>query len=42
MLARQKKQRDHLIKQILVGATTLLIGGSIAVFAVAVIIRMNT
>ena len=42
MLARRKKERDHLIKQILVGATTLIIGGSIALFAVAVIIRINT
>lgn len=42
MLARRKKERDHLIKQILVGGTTLIIGGSIAVFAVAVIIRINT
>lgn len=42
MLARRKKERDHLIKQILVGATTLIIGGSIALFAVAVIIKINT
>ena len=42
MLARRKKERDHLLKQILVGATTLIIGGSIALFAVAVIIRINT
>jgi len=40
MLARKKKERDLLISQILVGGTTLLIGGSIAVGAIFIVIQI--
>jgi len=40
MLARKKKARAILISQILVGGTTLLIGGSIAVGAIVLIIKI--
>ena len=40
MLARKKKARDLLIIQILVGGTTLLIGGSIAVGAIFIVIKI--
>lgn len=40
MLARKKKERALLISQILVGGMTLLIGGSIAVGAIVLIIKI--
>jgi hypothetical protein len=40
MLARKKKERALLISQILVGGMTLLIGGSIAVGAMVLIIKI--
>ena len=40
MLARKKKERDLLISQILVGGTTLLIGGSIAVGAIFIVVQI--
>ena len=40
MLARKKKARDLLISQILVGGTTLLIGGSIAVGTIFIVIKI--
>ena len=42
MLVRKKKQRDYRIKQILVALTTVLVGGSIAVLAIAVVIKVNS
>lgn len=42
MLVRKKKQRDYRIKQILVAITTVLVGGSIAVLAIAVVIKVNS
>lgn len=40
MIARKAKERQHLIHQILVGFTTLLVGGTIAAFAIVVVIRV--
>ena len=40
MLARKKKARALLISQLLVGGTTLLIGGAIAVGAIVLIIKI--
>jgi hypothetical protein len=40
MLARKKKARALLISQILVGGTTLLIGGSIAVGTIFIVIKI--
>ena len=40
MLARKAKARQHLINQILVGATTLLIGGAIIAGGFAIILKL--
>jgi hypothetical protein len=40
MLARRKKQREHLMIQVLVGGLTLLIGGTIAVLAFLIVLGM--
>ena len=40
MLARKRKQREHLINQILVGGTTLLIGGAIIAMLFFIVVRM--
>ena len=40
MLARKAKARQHLINQILVGATTLLIGGAIIAGGFAIILQL--
>ena len=40
MLARKRKQREHLINQILVGGTTLIIGGAIIAGGFAIILRL--
>lgn len=39
MLARKKKERDRLVHQILVGGTTLIIGGLIACAVLYLVIR---
>jgi hypothetical protein len=40
MIARKKKERQHLIHQILVGATTLIIGGAIVAMGFTIILRV--
>ena len=40
MLARKRKQREHLINQILVGGTTLIIGGAIIAMLFFIMVRM--
>jgi hypothetical protein len=40
MLARRKKQREHLMIQVLVGGLTLLIGGTIAVLAFLIVLEI--
>jgi len=40
MLARKRKERQHLINQILVGGTTLLIGGSIIAAGFAIMVKV--
>ena len=40
MIARKKKARDHLINQILVGGTTLIIGGAIIAAGFAIMIKV--
>ena len=40
MLARKRKQREHLINQILVGGTTLIIGGAIIAMVFFIMVRM--
>ena len=40
MLARKRKQREHLINQILVGGTTLVIGGAIIAMMFFIMVRM--
>ena len=40
MIARRKKERQHLINQILVGGTTLLIGGLIIAAGFAIILEV--
>tara|TARA_R100001015_G_C4574079_1_gene131640 strand:- start:415 stop:849 length:435 start_codon:yes stop_codon:yes gene_type:complete len=40
MLARKRKQREHLINQILVGGTTLVIGGAIIAMLFFIMVRM--
>ena len=40
MLARKRKQREHLINQILVGGTTLIIGGAIIAMLFFIVVRM--
>ena len=42
MLARKKKERDKLINQLLVGGTTFVIGGGLAVGLLYLIIRAFT
>lgn len=42
MLARKKKEREKLISQLLVGGTTLVIGGSLAIGALYLVIRAFT
>jgi hypothetical protein len=40
MIARKRRERQHLINQILVGAITLLIGGIIITMGFAILLRM--
>ena len=40
MIARKKKARDHLINQLLVGGTTLIIGGAIIAAGFAIMIKV--
>ena len=40
MIARKKKARDHLINQILVGGTTLIIGGAIIAAGFAIMVKV--
>ena len=40
MIARKKKARDHLINQLLVGGTTLIIGGSIIAAGFAIMVKI--
>ena len=40
MIARKKKARDHLINQILVGGTTLIIGGAIVAAGFAIMVKI--
>ena len=40
MIARKKKARDHLINQLLVGGTTLIIGGSIIAAGFAIMVKV--
>ena len=40
MIARKKKARDHLINQILVGGTTLIIGGAIVAAGFAIMVKV--
>ena len=40
MIARKKKARQHLTNQILVGATTLIVGGTLIAGAFAIILRL--
>jgi uncharacterized protein (UPF0254 family) len=40
MIARKKKERDHLIAQILVGTTTLIVGGAIIAAGFAIIFQI--
>jgi len=40
MIARKKKERQHLINQILVGGTTLIVGGTIIAGGFAIILRL--
>lgn len=40
MIARKKKERDHLVAQILVGATTLVVGGAIIAMGFAIMVRV--
>ena len=40
MIARKKKARDHLINQILVGGTTLIIGGAIIAAGFAIMVKI--
>jgi len=42
MLARKKKERDRLINQLLVGGTTFVIGGGLAVGILYLVIRAFT
>jgi len=42
MLARKRKEREKLINQLLVGGTTLVIGGSLAIGALYLVIRAFT
>ena len=40
MIARKKKARDHLINQLLVGGTTLIIGGAIVAAGFAIMVKI--
>jgi hypothetical protein len=40
MIARKKKARDHLINQILVGGTTLIIGGAIIAAGFVIMVKV--
>ena len=40
MIARKKKARDHLINQLLVGGTTLIIGGAIVAAGFAIMVKV--
>ncbi len=40
MIARKKKARQHLTNQILVGGTTLIVGGTLIAGAFAIILRL--
>ena len=40
MIARKKKARDHLMNQLLVGGTTLIIGGSIIAAGFAIMVKI--
>ena len=40
MIARKKKERQHLVNQILVGGTTLIVGGTIIAGGFAIILRL--
>ncbi len=40
MIARKKAQRKHLINQILVGATTLIVGGGIIAMGFVIILKV--
>ena len=40
MIARKKKERDHLVAQILVGVTTLIVGGAIIAAGFAIIFQV--
>ena len=40
MIARKKKERDHLIAQILVGGTVLIVGGAIAAAGFAILFQV--
>ena len=40
MIARKKKERDHLINQLLVGGTTLIIGGAIVAAGFAIMVKI--
>jgi len=42
MLARKRKEKEKLINQLLVGGTTLVIGGSLAIGALYLVIRAFT
>ena len=40
MIARKKKARDHLMNQLLVGGTTLIIGGAIIAAGFAIMVKI--
>ena len=40
MIARKKKERDHLVAQILVGGTVLIVGGAIAAAGFAILFQV--
>tara|TARA_R100000988_G_scaffold99503_1_gene68842 strand:+ start:307 stop:771 length:465 start_codon:yes stop_codon:yes gene_type:complete len=40
MIARKKKAKDHLINQLLVGATTLIVGGAIIAMGFMILLRV--
>tara|TARA_S200000501_G_C20629176_1_gene658134 strand:- start:20 stop:484 length:465 start_codon:yes stop_codon:yes gene_type:complete len=40
MIARKKKARDHLMNQLLVGGTTLIIGGAIIAAGFAIMVKV--